>query len=96
MINYPLFAAALADVDINALAQASGTPAETIEAIAAGGVAPSLGVRMRLARALDANPLELFRLDDDLEAALADVEAQGHHRHIDDPATLRLLDRSAT
>lgn len=89
MIAYPTFVAAIAERDVDELARAAGLSPATIHAIAAGGRAPSLAIRDRLARALGANPLELFRLDDDLEEALAGAPT----RYVTDPTTLRIIDR---
>lgn len=89
MITYPTFVAALVDVDLAGLADDADVPVATIRAILEGGRAASFGVRMKLARALDANPLELFRLDEDLEQALAGAPS----RYVSDPTTLRIVDR---
>lgn len=88
MIRYPAFIAAVADGDVEQLATRSGVPGGTIRAIVAGGIAPSLAMRDRLARALGANPIDLFRLEPHLEAALAGAPS----RYVTDPATLRNID----
>ena len=96
MILYPAFVAALDGVDLDDLAARSGVARSTIEAIARpigdGGIAATFTQRDRLARALDANPIELFRLDDDAEEALASAPS----RYVTDPAVLRIIDRAAS
>lgn len=99
MIAYPALIAALADRDLDEVAAAAAIPAEHLAALAAGGRAPSPAIRDRLARALGANPVELFRavsrlerIDIDLEPALAAAPS----RCVTDPATLRLIDRTAS
>jgi len=88
MTNYPTFTAMVAELDAEQLAVMTGIPADTIRAIAGGGIAPSFAVKDRLARALDANPIELFRLDPALEQALAGAPS----RYVTDPPTLRQAD----
>jgi hypothetical protein len=89
VITYPAFRAAVAERDIDELAAAAAVPADAIRAIAAGGVTASFAYRDRLARALDANPIELFRLEPYLEEALAGAPS----RYVTDPAVLRLVDQ---
>lgn len=89
MITYPRLIDELADRDRDEFARAAGVLPETLQAIEAGGIAPSFSIRDRLARALDVNPIELFRLDADLEEALAGAPS----RYVTDPATLRTIDR---
>lgn len=83
------FIDAIADLDLDALAAAAGVTVAEIEAIAAGTHAPSPANQLRLARALDANPVDLFRLDDAREQALAAAPS----RYVTDPATLRHIDQ---
>jgi hypothetical protein len=95
VIRYPALIAALEDLDLDGLALASGVPTGTIRAILDGGIAPSLGVRFRLARALDANPADLFRTVSVFEGTSADLEpAYPPDRFVTDPAALRLIDRA--
>lgn len=68
------------------LVDRSGVSGETIAAAVAGTHAASLSVQMRIGTVLDINPLELFRLDADLEATLPP------RRYVSDPPTLRLVD----
>lgn len=88
MIVYRRFLAALDDVDVDELAARAGVTVDELEAIAAGGLAPSPDYRGRLARALDVDVVELFRLDDHLEEALAGAPS----RYVTDPTTLRIVD----
>jgi transcriptional regulator with XRE-family HTH domain len=89
VIVYRAFVAAIDGLDVDELAERAGVAVESIRAIAAGDVPPSLSVQMRLAYALDVNPLDLFRLDEHLEEALAGAPS----RYVSDPATLRIVDR---
>lgn len=92
MITYPTFVATLAErgIDLDALAVEADVHIATIHAVMNGGIAPSLTVRARLARALGVAANELFALDPELEQALAPL---GARRFVTDPATLRLVDR---
>lgn len=89
MLTYPNLIDALAGRDLNDLAAVSGVDADTIRDVAAGGWTAPFALRDRLARALDANPIELFRLEPELEQALASAPT----RYITDPAVLRVIDR---
>jgi len=91
MVRYPLLNTAVVDVDN--VARMSGVPVDVLHAILAGDHAAGLADQMRIGRALGINPLELFALDDDIEAALADVVAQGHPRYATDRAALRVIDQ---
>lgn len=86
---YPTLVAELGELsadELLELAFRSGVSVPVIEAIVAGECGASLSVQMRIGYALGRNPLELFALDADLEAALpAD-------RYVSDPATLRVID----
>ena len=89
MICYPRLLAELAERDPAELAATAGVEPETLRVLAAGGLAPSLSVRRRLAVAMGVPSAELFRLSDDLEEALAGAPS----RFVSDPETLRLVDR---
>lgn len=91
MIRYPLLNATVTDV--HKLSKRSGVPVETIDAILSGRHAASLSVQMRLGQALGVNPLDLFALDPDVEALLADRERQGFPRYATDRAALDAIDR---
>ena len=93
MPRYPALEAALAGRDLDEFAAAAGVPVEIFAGFVPGGVACSFAYRDRIARALRLNPIELFSLDDELEPALGDVEAQGHPRYVTDGPTLRKIDR---
>lgn len=91
MTRYPSLVAALADVDLAALAALANLPQSDIEWWAAGAVAP-LHLRARLAAALavdvDGYGRPLFCLDDELEQALP----PGKARYVTAPAVLRAWD----
>lgn len=94
MIAYPAFVAAVAELDVEELAERSIVRPEVIQQIAAGGWAAPAHLRPLLAAALGVDPAELFRAvslpsGTDLEAALAAAPS----RFVTDPATLRQIDR---
>lgn len=88
MITYPILVATVDGRDLDDLARAAGLRLAELEALLAGGRAASPATKERLARALAANPLDLFRLEAHLEEALAAAPS----RYITDPATLRKID----
>lgn len=95
MNRYPHFVAAVDgfNIDRGELSKRSGVPVDVIEALLAGEHAAGLADQMRLGRALSINPLELFALDPDTEALLADRERQGLPRWAVDQPALRAVDR---
>lgn len=78
---YRRFNDAVIELGVAQLSRRSKVPVDVIEAIMRGSHAAALKERDRLAAALHEPKGDLFRLDDALEAALADVEAQGLSRH---------------
>jgi hypothetical protein len=88
MARYPALSAALDGFDLDEFAAACGVPADVLRAVLTGHVA-AFSVRDRCARILGANPVDLFRLDDDLEQALDAAPT----RYVSDPATCRVVDR---
>lgn len=88
MLTYPNLISALTGVELEATAEASGLTPEILDAVLHRGVAASLSVRARLARVLAADPVELFRLTDELEALLDGAPS----RYVTDPAALRAVD----
>lgn len=92
MTRYPRFTELIADYSprqLTRLASASGVTVEVICALAAGEHTAALADRMRLGAALNINPLELFALDPEVEAFLADVEP----RFATDRNALEVIDR---
>jgi transcriptional regulator with XRE-family HTH domain len=88
--DYPNFAAAIDGLDVDELAARAGLNVDTLRELIAGGLSPTFAIRDRLARALDANPIELFRREDFVEEALADAPT----RYVTHTATLRLIERA--
>jgi hypothetical protein len=95
MITYPIFVAALADIDVDTLARLSGVPATTIQAIAAGGGGVALDDQARLAGALGVEPADLFRIISVLDGGRVQVELPAAVP-VTDPTILRALDRRAS
>jgi plasmid maintenance system antidote protein VapI len=96
MIIYPNFVAAIAGRDVDELGAAAGLTVAELEALIAGGRSISPATRERLARILDANPIELFHAFSRLSSSqLVDLEpALPANRYVTDPATLRTIDRA--
>jgi len=92
VIVYPTFREAVAHVNLDELSARSGVSVESIEAIIAGTAPASLSVMMRLGQALDTNPLDLFRLEPAMEAALASAPT----RWVADADTLRRVAHART
>lgn len=87
---YPALTAELEERGAEQLASLSGLSVETIEAIASGGRSAPFAERDRLARALGANPIDLFRCSDPVEEVRAHL---GAAFYVTDAATLRKIDR---
>lgn len=88
MIEYPIFRAAVERVGIEPLAELADIKAAVIVGILERGMPPSLELADRFAAALETPVEDLFRLDDDLEVALAAAPT----RYVTDPAVLRIID----
>lgn len=93
MSRYPHFLAELERRGLSAddVAGLAELDPALVRVVVAGDLAPSLRLRARLTAALGITDGDLFRLDDDLEEALAAAPS----RYVTDPATLRTIDRRA-
>ena len=90
-LSYPTLVAVVDGRDVDELGAAAGVDPDALRDLIAGGLAAPFAIRDRLARALGANPVDLFRLPDELQQVKDDL---GPAFYITDPATLRLIDRA--
>lgn len=87
MLVYPHLIAALDALDdLDQLAADAGVTVGSLRILRAGGFAVSPDMRVRIARALGADPDELFRLPVELEAGLP------AERFVTEPHALRIID----